>query len=74
MLNWVKSTDISSLIHSKFSPELKDFLTNWLCKDPEIRATALELWMHPWILENSFRDTPDIQEWAEEIYQIMENK
>jgi serine/threonine protein kinase len=73
MLNFIKTTEIDSLMRDEFSDPFVDFLKKWLEKDPDIRATALQLWMHPWIIDNAMRDTPDMQEWAEDIYCSMNN-
>lgn len=71
MLNYIKTTEISSILREEFSEDFVDFLKKCLDKDPEKRSTALELCMHPWIFNNAMNDTPDIQEWAEEIYTEM---
>eukprot|EP00343_Euplotes_focardii_P000202 CAMPEP_0205800606 /NCGR_PEP_ID=MMETSP0205-20121125/2298_1 /ASSEMBLY_ACC=CAM_ASM_000278 /TAXON_ID=36767 /ORGANISM="Euplotes focardii, Strain TN1" /LENGTH=123 /DNA_ID=CAMNT_0053063929 /DNA_START=617 /DNA_END=985 /DNA_ORIENTATION=- len=63
MISYIKTTEISSLIRDEFSPEFADFLRKCLEKDPNERATALELCMHPWIMDNAMNDTPDTQEW-----------
>ncbi|CAI2373339.1 unnamed protein product [Moneuplotes crassus] len=68
MLNYIKTTDTVSLMREEFSEEFTDFLLKCLEKDPEQRGTALELCMHPWIFENAMKDTPDMQEWADELY------
>lgn len=60
-----------NLIDPNLSPEFQDFLANCLQKDPEKRNSALELCAHPWIFDNCMSDTPDIQEWAEEMYQLI---
>lgn len=74
MLNHIKTTDTATLIHPEFSPEFQDFLSSCLQKDPLKRNSALELWAHPWIFDNSMSDEPELQEWVEDIYTLMKGK
>lgn len=38
------------------SPELQDFLSQALQRDPELRPTAVQLLQHPWLLQGVRRD------------------
>ena len=76
MLNWVKETDVNSIIPEELSNDFKDFLKSCLQQDPELRGTALELCQHPFIEENTMHDQwESITSWASEMYEILqENK
>lgn len=53
LLNHIKSQDPPSLsTKDGFSPEISDFVAQCLCKDPNSRASAIELLSHPFIQRN----------------------
>lgn len=75
MLYVVKETEISSIIPDSLSEDFRDFLNSCLQQEPDKRGTALELWMHPFILENMESDSCSaIVDWATGVFDLIQTK
>ena len=53
--------------NEKYSPELRDFVSRCLQKDPKYRDTVIELMNHPFILNNDLKDY-ELIEWLNNFY------
>ncbi len=53
-----------------YSPELQNFITRCLQKNPKDRDSAVELCAHPWILKYS-DDEAEIPEWLAKLFDHM---
>lgn len=53
-----------------YSPELQNFITRCLKKNPKERDSAVELCAHPWILKYS-DDEANISQWLAELFDHM---
>ncbi|CAD8109335.1 unnamed protein product [Paramecium sonneborni] len=66
MLDAVVNEAQPELSGNQFSIELKDFLTRCLQKKISMRASAIELLSHPWILQN-FNKGEAISDWLQHV-------
>ena len=57
--------------NENYSPELRDFVSRCLQKDPKYRDTVIELMNHPFILNNNLKDY-ELIEWLNNFYNDIE--
>jgi serine/threonine protein kinase len=71
MAQTILDTDMPKLPHGKFSPELIDFCSSCLHRDPEKRLTAEQLLSHPWLqamgLSGLEFATVVVRDWIDEL-------